>query len=141
MKKKKSKELKNVKFSILYALVALFVFGAIIYRVYYITTSKEIDGINIQKFASNRTTKKEILPSKRVFSLNFLNTNCNIDIILLTILITIELFCFSVWSFSLKKPFRMALFEIRFLIPAFIQTNNLYKKLSLIKFKLCHLFL
>ena len=65
MKKKKSKELKNVKFSILYALVALFVFGAIIYRVYYITTSEEIDGVNIQKFASNRTTKKEILPSKR----------------------------------------------------------------------------
>ena len=63
--KKNKKELKNIKFSVLYALVALFVFGAIFYRVYYISTSKVIDGIDIQKFASNRTTKKEVLSSKR----------------------------------------------------------------------------
>ena len=63
--KKKQKELKNVRFSILYALVALFVFGLIIYRMVVITTNKEIDGINLQEFASNRTTRKEILSSKR----------------------------------------------------------------------------
>ena len=63
--KKKTKELKNVRFSILYALVALFVFGLIIYRMVIVTTNKEIDGVNLQEFASNRTTRKEILTSKR----------------------------------------------------------------------------
>ena len=62
---KKKKELKNVRFNILYALVALFVFGVIIYRVYFLTTSKTVDGINLQEFASNRTTRKEVLTSKR----------------------------------------------------------------------------
>ena len=63
--KKKTKELKNVRFSIIYALVALFVFGLIIYRMVIVTTNKEIDGVNLQEFASNRTTRKEILTSKR----------------------------------------------------------------------------
>ena len=69
---KKTKELKNVKFNIIYALVALFVFGVIFYRVYFLTTTKKVDGINLQEFASNRTTRKEILPSRRgtIFDVN-----------------------------------------------------------------------
>ncbi len=63
--KKKRKERKNVKFSIIYALIALFVFGAIIYRIVLISTSETVDGINIQQFANNRITRKEILPSRR----------------------------------------------------------------------------
>jgi len=63
--KKKQKEQKNVKFSLIYALVALFVFGAIIYRIVLISTSETVDGINIQQFANNRITRKEVLPSKR----------------------------------------------------------------------------
>ena len=64
MKKKKS-ELKSIRFSRLYLLIGLFVFGLIFYRMYQLSTSKEIDGINLQSFASNRTTKKEVLYSKR----------------------------------------------------------------------------
>ena len=62
---KQKKELKNVKFNIIYALVALFVFGVICYRIYFLTTQDEVDGINLQNFANNRITRKEILPSKR----------------------------------------------------------------------------
>ncbi len=62
---KKKKELKNVRFSFIYAFVALFVFGVIIYRLVILSTNKEIDGINIQEFANNRITRKEILPSRR----------------------------------------------------------------------------
>ena len=47
--KKKRKELKSVRFSIIYAFVALFVFGAIIYRIVLISTSETVDGINIQQ--------------------------------------------------------------------------------------------
>lgn len=64
MKKKKS-ELKNIRFSRLYLLIGLFVFGVISYRIYDLATSKTIDGIDLQAFASKRTTKKETLYSKR----------------------------------------------------------------------------
>lgn len=63
--KKKKNELKNIRFSRLYLLIGLFVFGLIIYRMYELSTSKEIDGIDLQAFASRRTTKKETLYSKR----------------------------------------------------------------------------
>jgi penicillin-binding protein 2B len=62
---KKKKELKNVRFSIIYALVALFIFGVIVYRVYFLTTSKVVDGVDLKAFASNRTTRREVLKSKR----------------------------------------------------------------------------
>ena len=64
MKKQKS-ELKNIRFSRLYLLIGLFVFGLIFYRMYQLSISKEIDGVDLQAFASKRTTKKEILYSKR----------------------------------------------------------------------------
>ena len=64
MKKQKS-ELKNVRFSRLYLLIGLFVFGLIFYRMYQLSTSKEIDSVDLQAFASKRTTKKETLYSKR----------------------------------------------------------------------------
>ena len=64
MKKKKS-ELKNIRFSRLYLLIGLFVFGLIFYRMYYLSTSKTVDNIDLQAFASKRTTKKETLYSKR----------------------------------------------------------------------------
>ena len=63
--KKNKKELKNIRFPWLYVIVALFVFGFIYYRVFYITTNKYVDDIDLQTFAKNRTTKKEILSSKR----------------------------------------------------------------------------
>ena len=64
MKKEKS-ELKNIRFSRLYLLIALFVFVLIIYRMNVLSNSKEVDNINLQTFASKRTTKKEIIYSKR----------------------------------------------------------------------------
>ena len=69
---KKKKELKNVKFNIIYSLVALFVFGVIVYRVYFLSTSKVVDGVELQTFADNRTTRKEILKSRRgtIFDVN-----------------------------------------------------------------------
>ena len=64
MKSKKS-ELKNIRFSRLFLLIGLFVFGLIFYRMYELSTSETIDNVNLQEFASKRTTKKETLYSKR----------------------------------------------------------------------------
>ena len=64
MKKKKS-ELRNIRFSRLYLLIGLFVFGIIFYRMYQLATSKTIDGVDLQSFASKRSTKLETLYSKR----------------------------------------------------------------------------
>lgn len=61
----KKKELKNIKFSYMYILIALFIFCFILYSMFKISLSKEIDNIDIQMFAANRTNKKEILYSKR----------------------------------------------------------------------------
>lgn len=58
-------ELKNIKFKAIYILLALFIFGIIVFRMFTLTYSKKIDGINLQDFAANRTNKKEILYSSR----------------------------------------------------------------------------
>ena len=62
---KEKKKLKGIKFNIIYVLVFLFVFGVIFYRIGVLSLSKEIDGVDIQKFAASRTYRKDILPSKR----------------------------------------------------------------------------
>ena len=63
---KKKKVVKNkVSFSFAIILISLFLFGAIIYRGYTLAMSKEIDGINIQDFAKNRTTRTVTLTAKR----------------------------------------------------------------------------
>ncbi len=63
---KKRKLVKNkVSFSFAIILISLFLFGVIIYRGYSLSTSKEIDGINIQDFAKNRTTRTTTLSAKR----------------------------------------------------------------------------
>ena len=64
MKKVRS-ELKNIKFSKLYVLFALFVFGIILFRIRELSLSEVVEGINIQNFANNRITKQETLYSKR----------------------------------------------------------------------------
>ena len=55
---KAKKELKGIKFNILYVLVFLFVFGVIFYRMGILSMSEKIDNIDIQKFANSRTYKK-----------------------------------------------------------------------------------
>ncbi len=64
MKKEKS-ELKNIKFSKLYVLVALFIFGIILFRARELSLEEVVEGVNIQNFANNRTTTTETLYSKR----------------------------------------------------------------------------
>ena len=63
--KKEKNELKNIRFSKFYTLIALFFFGLIIYRVYSLSNNTIIENIDIQKLASSRTTKVETLYSKR----------------------------------------------------------------------------
>ena len=62
---KKKAELSKIKFSNFYIFIALLFFAFIIYRMYSLTLSTEIDGINLQKFASNRITRIDKLPAKR----------------------------------------------------------------------------
>lgn len=61
MKKKN----KGVKISNLALVCAFLFFGVLILRISHLTLSKEIDGIDIQTFAKNRTTKKTVIPAKR----------------------------------------------------------------------------
>jgi len=57
--------IKNVKVSNIALLLAFIAFGILIYRVSYLSLSKKVDGIDLQTFAQNRTTKKITIPAKR----------------------------------------------------------------------------
>ena len=63
MKRKKRKN--NIKYSKLLILGSLLLFCLMIFRVIQLGMSKEIDGINIQKLASSRTTRTDIIEAKR----------------------------------------------------------------------------
>ena len=63
--KRKKKTHNNVKYSKLVIILSLFLFGAMILRLIQLSTSKEIDGVNLQELASKRTTKTEVLKAKR----------------------------------------------------------------------------
>ena len=63
--KKEKNELKNIRFSKFYILIALFFFVLIIYRINTLSTDSIVENIDIQKLASNRTTRVETLYSKR----------------------------------------------------------------------------
>ena len=56
---------KTVKLSNIALLCAFIIFGILIYRVSYLSLSKEIDGIDIQTFAKSRTTRETKLPAHR----------------------------------------------------------------------------
>lgn len=62
-----SKKLKtnNIRISLFLVVIALIFFILIIGRTIQLALSEEIDGINLQVFASSRTTKNEILKAKR----------------------------------------------------------------------------
>ena len=62
MKKKKR---NNVKYSKIVILVSLLLFALMIGRLAQLGLSTKIDGINLKKLASKRTTKKDILPAER----------------------------------------------------------------------------
>ena len=63
MKKKRRKN--NIKYSRLFILTSLLLFCLIIGRTIQLGLSKEIDGINLKKLASKRTTKTDIEVAKR----------------------------------------------------------------------------
>lgn len=56
---------RGVKVSNLALVCAFFFFGVLIFRISHLALSKEIDGIDIQTFAKNRTTRKTIIPAHR----------------------------------------------------------------------------
>lgn len=63
--KKERHELRNIKFNKLYILFGLFIFTLIIYRIGILALSEEVEGVNLQSMANNRTTRTETLYSKR----------------------------------------------------------------------------
>ncbi len=70
MTKKKRKN--NIKYSKITILGSLLLFCLIIGRIIQLGMSNEIDGVNLKELASNRTTRKEIIPATRgaIFSAN-----------------------------------------------------------------------
>ncbi|MDD5980487.1 MAG: penicillin-binding protein [bacterium] len=55
----------NIKFSNLFIVLAFFCFAIIIYRVVYLATAKEIDGIDIKVFADDRKIYESVIPATR----------------------------------------------------------------------------
>ena len=70
---KKKKRLKNnIRYSKLVIFVSLLLFCVMIGRVIQLGTSKKIDGIELKKLASQRTTKTDIISANRgtIYSVN-----------------------------------------------------------------------
>ena len=63
--KRKDKSKRTVRVNNLALICAFLFFGVIIFRLCHLTMSKTIDGIDIQTFAKNRTTKETPIPAKR----------------------------------------------------------------------------
>lgn len=63
--KRKKKTRNSIKYSKLFIFSSLFLFAVMIGRVIELSTSKTIDGVNLQELASKRTSKTEILKAKR----------------------------------------------------------------------------
>ena len=59
------RRIRSIKVSNLALLCAFLFFGVLIYRVSYLSLSKKVDGIDLQTFAKNRTTRKTVIPAKR----------------------------------------------------------------------------
>ena len=55
----------NIKFSNLFIVLAFFCFAVIIYRVVYLATATEIDGLNIKSFADDRKIYERVIPASR----------------------------------------------------------------------------
>jgi len=55
----------NIKFSNLFIVLAFFCFAVIIYRVVYLATATEIDGLDIKSFADDRKIYESVIPAKR----------------------------------------------------------------------------
>ena len=62
---KEKNELRNIKFSKIYVFFAFLIFCIIVFRVGILSLSDTVEGVDIQKLASSRTTRKEVLESKR----------------------------------------------------------------------------
>lgn len=61
----KKLENSNVRISLFLVVIALVFFALIIARTFQLALSEKVDGINLQEFASSRTTKNEVLKAKR----------------------------------------------------------------------------
>lgn len=62
---KTKKKRNNIKYSYIIVLGSLFLFGAIIFRLSQLALSNEIDGVNLKKLASKRTTKTQVISAQR----------------------------------------------------------------------------
>jgi len=62
---KTKKRKNNIKYSKIFIFISLLLFCLMIFRVAQLGLSKEIDGINLKKLASNRTTRTDVEEAKR----------------------------------------------------------------------------
>ena len=62
---KKRKRKNNIKYSKIVIFFSLFLFCLIIFRVVQLGLSSEIDGINLKKLASSRTTRTDVISANR----------------------------------------------------------------------------
>lgn len=63
--KRKKKQKNHIKYSKVIIILSLFLFVVMILRVLQLSISTDIDGVNLQKLASQRTTKTDIIKAKR----------------------------------------------------------------------------
>ena len=55
----------NIKYSGLVIILSLFLFAYFLYRLFYLSLSNEVDGVNLKELASKRTTATDIIYAKR----------------------------------------------------------------------------
>ena len=63
--KRNKKKRNNIKYSKIMIFLSLLLFGIMIFRVVILATAKEVDGTNLQKLASKRTTRKDVIKATR----------------------------------------------------------------------------
>lgn len=63
--KRKKKNRNKIKYSKIIIFLSLLLFGLMIVRVIQLSVSKKIDGTDLQKLASKRTTKTDVIKAKR----------------------------------------------------------------------------
>ena len=62
---KRKKRNNTVKYNYLIIVFSLFLFGVMIYRMFYLSMSTKVDGTNLQKLASKRTMREETIKAER----------------------------------------------------------------------------
>ncbi len=94
------KKARTVKVSRIFILVVVFLFAAIIVKLFYVALSPKVDGIDLTEFASNRNTVKETIVAERGTIYDSLNNVLAINVNSYTVYAVLS----DKWTTDPKNP-------------------------------------